>query len=44
MRSGQPSGLDGLYFCGMYVSPAGVLREIGIEARKVAHSIAHRRT
>jgi indole-3-pyruvate monooxygenase len=40
LRSGQPSGLEGLYFCGMYISPAGVLREIGIEARRIAREIA----
>ncbi|MGZ4590652.1 MAG: flavin-containing monooxygenase [Actinomycetes bacterium] len=43
LRSGGPSGLDGLYFCGMYVSPAGMLREIGIEARRIAAHIAGRR-
>jgi indole-3-pyruvate monooxygenase len=37
--SGRPSGLEGLYFCGMYISPAGVLREIGIEARRIAREI-----
>jgi hypothetical protein len=31
--------LDGLYFCGMYVSPAGMLREIGIEATRIANHI-----
>ncbi|HEX3824418.1 MAG TPA: NAD(P)/FAD-dependent oxidoreductase [Mycobacteriales bacterium] len=40
LRSGRRSGLDGLYFCGMYVSPAGMLREIGIEARRIAADIA----
>jgi indole-3-pyruvate monooxygenase len=39
-HSGGPSGLDGLYFCGMYVSPAGMFREIGIEARRIAADIA----
>jgi indole-3-pyruvate monooxygenase len=38
-HSGGPSGLDGLYFCGMFVSPAGMLREIGIEARRIAADI-----
>ncbi|MBC7872435.1 MAG: NAD(P)/FAD-dependent oxidoreductase [Ferruginibacter sp.] len=33
-------GKDGLYFCGFYVSPMGMLREIGIEARKIARDIA----
>jgi hypothetical protein len=30
----------GLYFCGFYVSPAGMLREIGVEARRIAKAIA----
>ena len=34
--SGAPTALGGLYFCGMYVSPAGMLREIGIEATRIA--------
>jgi indole-3-pyruvate monooxygenase len=34
--SGTPTALDGLYFCGMYVSPAGMLREIGLEAKRIA--------
>jgi hypothetical protein len=29
----------GLYFCGMYVSPAGMLREIGIEATRISRHI-----
>jgi indole-3-pyruvate monooxygenase len=37
--SGAPTALDGLYFCGMYVSPAGMLREIGIEAKRIADHI-----
>lgn len=36
--------LPGLYFCGFYVSPAGMLREIGIEARRIAAAIAGPRT
>jgi indole-3-pyruvate monooxygenase len=39
-RSGGPTALAGLYFCGMYVSPAGMLREIGIEATRVSKLIA----
>ena len=39
--SGAPTALDGLYFCGMCVSPAGMLREIGLEATRIA---AHRRS
>jgi hypothetical protein len=30
----------GLYFCGFYVAPTGMLREIGIEADRIASSIA----
>jgi cation diffusion facilitator CzcD-associated flavoprotein CzcO len=30
----------GLYFCGFYVSPTGMLREIGIEARRIGAAIA----
>jgi cation diffusion facilitator CzcD-associated flavoprotein CzcO len=37
--SGAPTALGGLYFCGMYVSPAGMLREIGIEAGRIATHI-----
>jgi len=37
--SGAPTVLGGLYFCGMYVSPAGMLREIGIEAARIATHI-----
>ena len=33
-------GKDGLYLCGFYLSPMGMLREIGIEARKIAIDIA----
>jgi indole-3-pyruvate monooxygenase len=35
--------LPGLYVCGFYVSPTGMLREIAIEARRIATSIAGRR-
>jgi cation diffusion facilitator CzcD-associated flavoprotein CzcO len=34
--SGAPSGEPGLYFCGTTLSPAGQLREIGIEAKRIA--------
>ena len=40
LTSGRPSALPGLYFCGHFVSPAGMLREIGLEARRIAASIA----
>jgi cation diffusion facilitator CzcD-associated flavoprotein CzcO len=35
-QSGRPTALPGLYFCGQYLSPAGMLREIGIEAKRIA--------
>ncbi len=38
--SGGPTAVPGLYFCGFYVSPTGQLREIGIEARRIADHIA----
>jgi indole-3-pyruvate monooxygenase len=42
LSSGAATALDGLYFCGMHVAPAGMLREIGIESRRIAASIAGR--
>jgi indole-3-pyruvate monooxygenase len=38
--SGRPTVLPGLYFCGQYVAPSGMLREIGIEARRIAEYCA----
>ena len=38
-KSGRET-LPGLYFCGFYVSPTGMLREIAIEARRISASIA----
>jgi len=40
--SGRPTALPGLYFCGQFVSPAGMLREIGIEARRIASYVSGR--
>jgi hypothetical protein len=37
--SGAPTALGALYFCGMYVSPARMLREIGIEATRIVMHI-----
>jgi thioredoxin reductase len=34
--------LPGLYFCGFYVAPSGMLREIGREARRIANAVAAR--
>lgn len=33
----------GLWLCGFYVSPTGMLRQIGIEAKRIAREIAGRR-
>ncbi len=30
----------GLYLCGFFVAPTGMLREIGLEARRIADAIA----
>jgi NADPH-dependent 2,4-dienoyl-CoA reductase/sulfur reductase-like enzyme len=38
-RSGYET-LPGLYFCGFFLWPTGLLREIGIEAKRIARSIA----
>jgi cation diffusion facilitator CzcD-associated flavoprotein CzcO len=40
--SGGATSLPGLYFCGYYISPTGMLREIGIEAKKICSLIAAR--
>lgn len=37
--TGAESAVQGLYFCGFYVSPTGMLREIAIEARRVSDLI-----
>jgi len=36
-------GKDGLYFCGYWVSPTGQIREIGMDAQKIARHIAGKR-
>lgn len=33
-------GKDGLYFCGYWVSPKGQIREIALDAKKIARAIA----
>jgi cation diffusion facilitator CzcD-associated flavoprotein CzcO len=40
--TGKESGIPGLYFCGYYVSPTGMLREIAIEARQISAAIARK--
>ncbi|NDJ76244.1 MAG: NAD(P)/FAD-dependent oxidoreductase [Chloroflexi bacterium] len=37
--SGVRSAVPGLYFCGFYVAPTGMLRAINVEARQVAREI-----
>lgn len=39
LSSGRET-LPGLYFCGYYVSPTGMLREIALEARRISAAIA----
>lgn len=36
---GQMAGAPGLYLCGFHVSPTGMLREAGIEARRIVEGI-----
>jgi indole-3-pyruvate monooxygenase len=33
-------GKDGLYFCGFWIAPTGQIREIGLDAQKIARDIA----
>ena len=37
--SGGATSLPGLYFCGQFVSPSGMLREAGLESRRIATAI-----
>ena len=38
--SGRESAAPGLYFCGYYVAPTGMFRELAIEAERITASIA----
>ena len=40
LSSGRETGMPGLYFCGYSITPTGMLREIGIEAKQISASIA----
>lgn len=42
LYSGRELPVAGLYFCGFYVAPTGMLREIGHEARHIAAAIAQK--
>jgi hypothetical protein len=37
--TGQVTAAPGLYFCGQITVPTGQLREIGIEAQRIAGSV-----
>jgi indole-3-pyruvate monooxygenase len=39
LSSGRETSLPGLYFCGYFVSPTGMLREIALEARRICVAI-----
>jgi cation diffusion facilitator CzcD-associated flavoprotein CzcO len=41
--SGGETALPGLWFCGQFVSPAGMIREMGLEAKRIAEAISARR-
>jgi hypothetical protein len=41
--SGHEMEIPGLYFCGYYVPPTGMLREIGMEAKRISAAIARKR-
>lgn len=43
LSSGREAPIPGLYFCGYYVSPTGMLREIALEARRISAAIARKR-
>lgn len=42
-RSGAPTALPGLYFCGMFISGAGMFPEFARDARGIARSVGGRR-
>jgi cation diffusion facilitator CzcD-associated flavoprotein CzcO len=44
LTTGRESGVPGLYFCGYYISPTGMLREIALEARRISAAIAAKQT
>lgn len=39
LSSGRATPIPGLYFCGYYVSPTGMLREIALEAQRISAAI-----
>jgi len=42
LSSGSETNMPGLYFCGYYVAPTGMLREIGLEAKRISASISRK--
>lgn len=42
LQSGRECTIAGLYFCGFHISPIGMLREISIEAKRIARGIARK--
>jgi cation diffusion facilitator CzcD-associated flavoprotein CzcO len=44
LSTGRESAVPGLYFCGYYISPTGMLREIALEARRISDAIAQKQT
>lgn len=42
--SGHEMDISGLFFCGYYVPPTGMLREIGMEAKRISAAIAGKGT
>lgn len=40
LSSGRETEMPGLYFCGYFVSPTGMLREVGLEAQRISKAIA----
>ena len=41
LTSGEETPLPGLYFCGYQVAATGMLREIALEAQRIAAALAH---
>ena len=44
VSSGCETSVPGLYFCGYYVSPTGMLREIAMEAKQISTAIFRNHT
>jgi indole-3-pyruvate monooxygenase len=44
VSSGHETSITGLYFCGYFVSPTGMLREIAIEAKQISAEIVKKRS